>query len=143
MKIWAQTFVVAANLVLLNSAVAQESAEYDPSNFLSSLINLRAAAVTCDPFVANNPAARTEPILEFFGQLNQTLPELVDRETQSSLNRFIGSQAASLCRDKLDIAFAAYGTQANVYVNSKPSDWPEPPDIARAPWCSSENCLEF
>ncbi|ODT70849.1 MAG: hypothetical protein ABS75_10530 [Pelagibacterium sp. SCN 63-23] len=130
-------------MAFLPMAFAQDAAEYDPSPFLTALIGLRAAALTCDPFVNNSPAGRTETIPAFFGELNQTLPDLVDAETQSSLNRFIGSQAASLCRDKLDTAFAAYGAQAQIYLQSKPSDWPEPPNITRGAWCSSENCLEF
>lgn len=143
MRTWSQTIVVAANLAFLAVSVAQDAPEYDPSDFLSSLISLRSAAVTCDPFVASSPAARTETVTAFFGELNQTLPDLVDTETQASLNKFVASQAASLCRDKLDAAFAAYGAQAAHYVNSKPGEWPDPPEITRGAWCSSENCLEF
>lgn len=128
-----------------SSVVAQEQTEpaYDPSPFLASMVSLRTAAVTCDPFVAGSPAARTDPIPEFFKTLNQELPDLVDGETQASLNKFVPSQAAVLCREKLDAAYAGYQQQANTYVASKPEDWPDPPAVSNAPWCSSENCLEF
>ncbi|WP_140048948.1 hypothetical protein [Devosia lucknowensis] len=143
MRPYRQIFVLAAILATTSIASAQESSDYDPSPFLTSLIGLRAAAVTCEPFVANSPASRTESVVEFFASINQTLPSLVDTETQASLNRFIGSQAASLCRDKLDASFNAYGVQLQNYNSSKPEEWPAAPEISRAPWCSSENCLEF
>lgn len=126
-------------------ALAQETAEpaYDPAPFLASMVALRTAAVTCDRFVSNSPGGRTDTILEFFKTLKQELPNLVDTTTQASLDKFVGSQAAVLCREKLDAAFAGYFAQAGVYQASKPEDWPEPPDVTAAPWCSSENCLEF
>jgi hypothetical protein len=136
-------FLAAVTALSGFSAIAQETSDYDPSPFLSSMIALRAAAVTCDPFVANSPGARTESVVAFFGEINQELPPLVDTETQASLNRFIASQAASLCRDKLDASFNAYGVELQRYNSNKPDEWPAAPEITRAPWCSSENCLEF
>ncbi|SEP96995.1 hypothetical protein SAMN05428969_1341 [Devosia sp. YR412] len=139
-------FAIAAPLLCLSSfAAAQEPAApaYDPAPFLSSMVALRTAAVTCEPFVAASPATRTAAIPAFFKTLNQDLPDLVDGETQKSLNIFVGAQAAQLCRDKLDAAYAAYGAQSAIYLNSKPADWPDPPEISNAPWCSSEYCLEF
>ncbi len=142
-RLYKQILALAAILVTASTSSAQQSGDYDPSPFLTSLIGLRAAAVTCDPFVANNPASRTEMVVEFFASINQTLPSLVDAETQVSLNQFIGSQAASLCRDKLESSFNAYGLELQRYNSSKPEEWPDAPEISRAPWCSSENCLEF
>jgi hypothetical protein len=107
------------------------------------MIALRASAVTCDPFVANSPAARTEGVVAFFAAISQELPSLVDVETQRSLNRFIPSQAASLCRDRLEASFDLYDVELNTYNNSKPDEWPDAPEISRAQWCSSANCLEF
>jgi|SRR5690554_1284183 len=122
---------------------AQAQTQYDPSPFLSSMVALRSVALTCEPFVANSPAQRTAVIGEFFETLNQELPQLADATTQSSLNRFVPSQAAVLCRDKMNVAMSSFRTQAQIYSQSKPEEWPDPPDIAAAPWCSSENCLEF
>lgn len=139
-------FAIAAPLlVLLSFAAAQEQTppSYDPAPFLSAMVALRTAAVTCEPFVAASPAARTTAIPAFFRTLNQDLPDLVDGETQKSLSIFVGAQAAQLCRDKLDAAYAAYDAQATIYLQSKPADWPDPPEISTAPWCSSEYCLEF
>jgi hypothetical protein len=138
--------VLALLLILPSFSVAasgQDASEYDPSPFLSSMIALRGAAVTCDPFVGNSPAQRTEAVTEFFSTLKQTLPPLVDTETQASLRRFIGSQAAILCRDKLTAAYEAYDRQLQVYAAKKPEDWPAPPEITNAPWCGSPYCLEF
>ena len=124
---------------------AQEPAApaYDPKPFLDSMVALRTAAETCDPFLAGGPNARTQAITAFFTTLKQTLPGLADAETQKSLNIFVGSQAALLCRDKLDAAVTGYRGQAATYAESKPGDWPDPPDVSSAPWCSTENCLEF
>lgn len=124
------------------STSAQEPA-YDPAPFLSSMVTLRTAAVTCDRFLANSPDDRTQTILEFFKLLNQELPDLVDAATQASLDKFVASQAAVLCREKLDAAFGGYQAQAQTYLASKPEGWPDPPEVTSAPWCSSENCLEF
>lgn len=123
----------------------QQQAEvtYDPAPFLSSMVTMRTAAVTCNRFVANSPQDRTNSIVEFFGLLNQELPELADRTTQASLNLFVPSQAAVLCREKLDAAYRGYQGQRQIYLDNKPDDWPEPPAVANGPWCSSENCLEF
>lgn len=131
--------------VFTGVVVSQETqvVGYDPGPFLASMVQLRAAAITCDPFVAGNPATRTEPIPTFFKSLKQDLPDLADTETQSSLNRFVRSQAAILCRDKLAAAFLLYGNQAAIYGASKPKDWPDAPPITPSAWCSTENCLEF
>ncbi|HEV7291115.1 hypothetical protein [Devosia sp. RR2S18] len=139
------TVALLAPLCCSSAGLAQEEegAAFDPSPFLSSMIALRGAAVTCDPFVANSPGQRTAAVPEFFSTLKQTLPELVDAETQASLNRFVGSQAAVLCRDKLQAAYTNYGAQVRIYAERKPEDWPEPPEISSAAWCSSEHCLEF
>jgi hypothetical protein len=133
---------------LAGSAIAQQPAEpaqpaYDPAPFLASMVTMRTVAVTCDRFVANSPTARTQSIVDFFKALNQELPDLTDGTTQKSLDRFVRSQAAVLCRDKLEAAYRGYQAQAQVYLASKPDDWPAPPEVANGPWCSSENCLEF
>lgn len=143
MRFSLQMFMAAIALAGVPAVLAQESSDYDPSPFLSSMVALRAVAVTCDPFVANDPAVRTEAVVKFFVDLNQTLPDLVDTKTQASLNRFVASQAAVLCRDKLDASFLEYSVELERYSNKKPSDWPDPPNIVKMPWCSSENCLEF
>lgn len=139
-------FAVAICLLCqLTPASAQEAAApaYDPKPFLDSMVALRTTAETCDPFLAGGPNARTEAVTAFFTTLKQTLPGLADVETQKSLNIFVGSQAALLCRDKLDAAVAGYRSQAATYAESKTGDWPDPPAVSSAPWCSTENCLEF
>ena len=135
--------MMAACLTAVTFAQEQQESTYDPAPFLSSMVTLRTAAETCDRFLANSPDDRTRPILEFFKLLNQDLPVLVDDATQASLDKFVASQAAVLCREKLDAAFGGYRAQAETYLASKPEGWPAPPEVTSAPWCNSENCLEF
>jgi hypothetical protein len=137
------TFSPVLNALGQEEAAPAVEDEYNPEPFLNSMVLLRSTAMTCDPFVANSPAARTDSIVEFFAQLDQQLPDLAHAETQSSLNRFIGSQAAAICRDRLDASFDGFAVELASYVQHKPEAWPAPPSIARASWCSSENCLEF
>ena len=127
------------------ATLAQDAsaASYDPEPFLSAMTTLRAAVSTCDPFVAGGPFAATNSIGVFFESLGQPLPDLTDTETQSSLNRFVASQAALLCKEKIAVAVSAYKVQAGIYMENKPQDWPPSPTVNLAPMCSNENCLEF
>lgn len=135
---------LGAIVVLENgAAVAQDAPAYDPTPFLSSMVTLRSAAVTCDPFLGNEPGRRTTEIVSFFEALKQQLPQMADTVTQASLSRFVPSQAAVLCRDKMNVAMSGYMAQAQVYRANKPDDWPEPPSVPGSAWCSSENCLEY
>jgi hypothetical protein len=122
---------------------APAAGAYDPKPFLDSLVKLRSTAETCDPYVSNEPAARTSAIVEFFVTLKQPLPALAVVKTQKSLDRFVRSQAGALCQDMLNSAYEAYTVEVDKYVKSKPEAWPAPPAISRAQWCADPNCLEL
>lgn len=119
-----------------------EAPSFDPEPFLNSMIALRTAGMTCDPFVSNNPAQRTEGVVGYFEALGQALPDLSDQETQASLRRFIGSQAAMLCQNMLDEAFANYFDQATSYEAGRPEEWPAAPAANPGPWCQVDYCLD-
>lgn len=126
-----------------DSVGEQAESEFDPTPFLESMVNLRRTAVTCDPFVANQPAERTAQIEGFFQVLEQALPNMVDTATRDSLSQFVGNQAAQLCRDMLNEAFDAYRVQAIDYQESKPEAWPAAPSVSKAQWCTQEYCLDM
>lgn len=116
--------------------------QFDAEPLLNAMIELRSVALTCEEFVNNSPVERTNGIVAYFERLGQELPDLSDTTTQSSLNRFVGSQAALLCTDMLDDAFDAYFAQAQVYEDNRPEQWPGAPAAPKAPWCSAPYCLD-
>src|SRR5690554_2988113 len=116
--------------------------EFDITPFLTAMVELRGAALTCEPFVGDSPTARTEGVVRFFALLNQQLPELANQTTQSSLRRFIGSQAAVLCQDMLNVAFVKYGVNAAYYQSEKPEQWPAAPAVQPGQWCALDFCLD-
>jgi hypothetical protein len=108
------------------------------------MVNVRREALTCEPYVANSPAARTQGVEAFFAGLQKPLPEdLVNAKTKASLDRFVKQQAASICRVRLSHAFADYYRAASVYQQGKPAGWPAPPDIQQAAWCSQPDCSDI
>lgn len=115
---------------------------FDVQPFLSAMVELRGAAQTCAPFVGDNPLGRTDTIPQFFTMLGQELPELTNETTQASLRRFIGSQAAMLCVDMLNGAFASYAQAAISYEAQKPEAWPPPPPVQPGMWCAQPFCLD-
>lgn len=121
---------------------AAETPSFDPQPMLAAMIDLRSAALTCEPFVANSPQTRTGGIVSYFETLNQPLPDLTDTETQASLRRFIGSQAAMLCSDMLTEAFAKYNEQAAIYEQGRPREWPAAPAVEETRWCAVNFCLD-
>lgn len=123
-------------------ATEEAGPAFDITPFLTAMVELRGAALTCEPFVGDNPTARTEGVVQFFAQLNQQLPELANETTQSSLKRFIGSQAAVLCQDMLNVAFVKYGVNAAYYQSEKPEQWPAAPAMQPGQWCSLDFCLD-
>jgi len=144
------TRIILALVVLfggshLQGAYAQDEGNsgYNPEPFLSAMTTLVTAVSTCDPFVAGKPLAATAEVEDFFKSLGQPLPVLTDSSTQASLNRFVASQAALLCKEKIDAAMSAYGVQSKDYMEKKPESWPPAPAVNLAPLCSTENCLEF
>ena len=125
-------------------AVAEpaEAPAFDAEPFLNSMVSLRGASLTCDPFVGGNPAQRTQGIVGYFDALGQDLPDLADTETQASLNRFIRSQAAMLCQSMLESAFIRYHAAATEYEASRPPEWPAAPAAEPGPWCGQPYCLD-
>ncbi|WP_417583819.1 hypothetical protein [Pelagibacterium sp.] len=116
--------------------------EFDPEPFLNSMIALRSVTLTCDPFVGGDPARRTDGLVAYFEALGQELPDVSDAETQASLRRFVGSQAAMLCQSMLEEAFSRYDAAATAYENNRPDVWPPAPAATPGPWCSANYCLD-
>jgi hypothetical protein len=140
----------ALALVMAGGALAQPVASVatapsiDAKPFLQSMIRLKQAADTCDPYVNNGPAQRVSGIDAFFASLHQALPaNMVDEKTRASLDRFIKQQAASICKVMLDKDFETYEKQAALYESSKPKQWPDAPKLQPAPWCATPNCLDI
>lgn len=123
-------------------ATEEPSLPFDVQPFLTSMVELRGAALTCAPFVGGDPEARTDTIPQFFAMLDQELPELTNDTTQASLRQFIGSQAASLCVDMLNGAFSRYTEAAADYQAQKPEEWPPAPPVQPGQWCSQPFCLD-
>lgn len=115
---------------------------FDVQPFLAAMVELRGAAQTCEPFVADDPVGRTNTIPQFFAMLEQELPELANETTQASLRRFIGSQAASLCLGMLNGAFTRYVEAAADYQAQKPDEWPPAPPVQAGMWCAQPYCLD-
>jgi len=124
------------------AAEPEEAPAFDAEPFLNSMISLRGASLTCDPFVGGNPVQRTQGIVGYFDALGQDLPELTDTVTQASLNRFIRSQAAMLCQSMLESAFARYHAAATEYEANRPQEWPAAPAADPGPWCAQLYCLD-
>lgn len=125
------------------AVIPAQAQEYDSKPFVKSLVELKSMAVTCDPFVAGEPAAQTGMIDAFFEALGQSVPNVVDRETQNSLARFINQQSASICRDMLNDAFEVYAAQAVIYDENRGEGWPDTPIVLNGNWCVIEDCSDF
>lgn len=141
---------LALALIMAGGALAQPVASsgaapsIDAKPFLQSMIRLKQAADTCDPYVNNGPAQRVAGIDAFFASLHQPLPaNMVDEKSRASLGRFIKPQAASICKVMLDKDFEAYEKQAALYEVKKPEQWPDAPKLEPAPWCAKPNCLDI
>lgn len=117
-----------------------ESGSYQATAFLEAMVALRRQALTCAPFLNGNPDAATLPIVQYFSDLGQDLPNLADDVTMASLSRFILPQAATICRDKLTGAYHAYLAQAATYMANKPDEYPVAPEIKFAPFCVAADC---
>jgi len=115
---------------------------FDAEPFLNSMVALRGAGLTCAPYVGDDPIRRTQGVAGYFTALGQDLPDLGDEETQASLRRFIGSQAAMLCQSMLDSAFARYHAMATDYEANRPPEWPAAPAAEPGAWCAQPYCLD-
>ncbi len=142
------TLVLAtASLFVAMPAWAQDkkagASGYDAQPFLSAMLHLRSAALDCDGFVDGGPELRTASIDDFLTSLGMGDRNLVNTTTRNSLNKFIRSQAASICKDRLDLAYDEYESAAKVYLETKPESWPNPPSVSKTQWCASAHCTEL
>ena len=117
--------------------------KYDAQPFLSAMLHLRSTALDCDGFVDGGPAQRTASIDDYLTKLGMGDRKLVNETTRASLNKFIRSQAASICKDKLDIAYDDYEAAAKDYLASKPKNWPNPPSVSKTQWCANAHCTDL
>lgn len=117
--------------------------KYDAQPFLSSMLHLRSAALDCDGFVDGGPGQRTAPIDDFLTRLGMGDRSLVNQTTRASLSKFIRSQAAVICKDRLDAAYDDYEAAAKDYLATKPETWPSPPSVSKTQWCANAHCTDL
>lgn len=136
---------VTAQVASAQTAEAEEQApaRFDPTPFLTAMVEYRLLAFSCEEVLPGSPLQDSAEIPAFFEVLGQLPPVGSDSSTDRIVFTLVRSQAAAICTKRLRDAGLAYGEQAVRYQTGKPEAWPSAPAISAGPWCQSESCSEL
>jgi hypothetical protein len=124
------------------AAPADAAPPYDPRPFLTSMVDYRLIAFSCEQVLPGSPLSDSSEIAQFFIDLGQQPPVGTDARMDRIIYQLIRPQSASICTERLRRAALAYSEEAAAYEGQKPDGWPPAPRISAGPWCQDLSCAD-